>query len=721
MTPEQEAQLIKDRIRELRFELKRSPTQEEIQESIRQKPINFKTEGVTDLTDITTNPNRTVPVVGYREDPGDVSKYEPIQDDLTDEIMMLAQEVDAGDSNGLVQALNATKVDDPKPTFANDAEDLANQGSEVMKFNYLEGPVPYYYPITPLEQNVETSGSLTFDETNTLTQETPQQKRARINETRKTVLSKPGIVEKPEVVKAPSPISSISDMSTISENVDLLSQEGIPFEDVSETKKEIKRKGIVEVIAENVADVLIPESQKEPVPQDEDPQEVVQETIEQNQKIAKEQVKKAEDGEEVVTTEEGLVMPESGVLTSVTETTDPQEGVVETETIVEGAPAKSLAKTTLSKPPPQTQMVGWNELAKFLAAGDLNEEIVNKILDSPGYDMMFDKGIEKEKVDRINEEIKANNKRLDDVAKKKIKPFFGEKDTGRKFLAAIAAGMGAYASAMTGTKNFALEIINQAIETDLLKQKEQLERERLSILDQNKILQSRKAELYTVAQIQIKDAMAKAQSKTDSAKLAVTLEGIQQKQREAKADLGVEILKASTLTTQSQSNRYVPGFGTTQFTDETLVRNAVKEAQNFGQNETTIIEHSDGIRDVLKTTKGKTMAAIWYTPERQRLQYHLAEIANLYRQKILELGTQFTTFEGPFLEAIIKKDFNWRELAVGRVGRMVDNLEKGMNAKKKGIMKYHKFTPDNTDSLQESPPLDLTPGLQKVSTKDGPK
>jgi len=721
MTPEQEAQLIKDRIRELRFELKRSPTQEEIQESIRQKPINFKTEGVTDLTDITTNPNRTVPVVGYREDPGDVSKYEPIQDDLTDEIMMLAQEVDAGDSNGLVQALNATKADDPKPTFAKDAEDLANQGSEVMKFNYLEGPVPYYYPITPLEQNVETSGSLTFDETNTLTQETPQQKRARINETRKTVLSEPGLVEKPEVVKAPSPISLDSDMSTISENVDLLSQEGIPFEDVSETKKEIKRKGIVEVIAENVADVLIPESQKEPVPQDEDPQEVVQETIEQNQKIAKEQVKKAEDGEEVVTTGEGLVMPESRVLTSTTETVDPQEGVVETETIVEGAPAKSLTKTTLSKPPPQTQMVGWNELAKFLAAGDLNEEIVNKILDSPGYDMMFDKGIEKEKVDRINEEIKANNKRLDDVAKKKIKPFFGEKDTGRKFLAAIAAGMGAYASAMTGTKNFALEIINQAIETDLLKQKEQLERERLSILDQNKILQSRKAELYTVAQIQIKDAMAKAQSKADSAKLAVTLEGIQQKQREAKADLGVEILKASTLTTQSQSNRYVPGFGTTQFTDETLVRNAVKEAQKFGQNETTIIEHSNGIRDVLKTTKGKTMAAIWYTPERQRLQYHLAEIANLYRQKILELGTQFTTFEGPFLEAIIKKDFNWRELAVGRVGRMVDNLEKGMNAKKKGIMKYHKFTPDNTDSLQESPPLDLTPGLQKVSTKDGPK
>ena len=716
MTEAQKAQLMRDRIKELRFILKRKPTQEEIQESIRERPIDFTAVGVTDLTNIAQSPGRTVPVVQGSEEPGDV----PTNNNQILELAKTAQgDEKSGFFNVLEKIYSTSKTGSSSQSLPQDAEDLSNEGSEIMRFNYLEGPGGYY-PITPLKQNVGTSGSLTFDETDTLTQETPAQKRARINATRKTVLSDPGLVEKPEVVKAPSPISPISDMSTISENVDLLSKEGIPFKEISETKEETERKDIVQVIAENVAKVLTPESQKKPVPQDEDPQEVVQETIEQNQKIAKEQVKKAEDGEEVVTTGEGLVMPESRVLTSTTETVDPQEGVVETETIVEGAPAKSLTKTTLSKPPPQTQMVGWNELAKFLAAGDLNEEIVNKILDTPAYDMMFDEGIEKEKVDLINEEIKANNKRLDDVAKKKIKPFFGEKDTGRKFLAAIAAGMGAYASAMTGTKNFALEIINQAIETDLLKQKEQLERERLSILDQNKILQSRKAELYTVAQIQIKDAMAKAQSKTDSAKLAVTLEGIQQKQREAKADLGVEILKASTLTTQSQSNRYVPGFGTTQFTDETLVRNAVKEAQKFGQNETTIIEHSNGIRDVLKTTKGKTMAAIWMTPERQRLQYHLAEIANLYRQKILELGTQFTTFEGPFLEAIIKKDFNWRELAVGRVGRMVDNLEKGMNAKKKGIMKYHKFIPDNTDSLQESPPLDLTPGLQKVS-KDGSK
>ena len=82
---------------------------------------------------------------------------------------------------------------------------------------------------------------------------------------------------------------------------------------------------------------------------------------------------------------------------------------------------------------------------KTLEAGSLNKDIINAVLESPGYDMMFEQGVEKEKVDLINAEIKANNKRLDDVSKRKIKPFFGEKDTGRKILAAIAAGLGAYA------------------------------------------------------------------------------------------------------------------------------------------------------------------------------------------------------------------------------------------------------------------------------------
>jgi len=271
MTEEQEAKLMQDRIRELRFVLKRPPNNEEIQESIRQRPINYKNEGVTDLTDIAVNPNRTVPDIGFREDPGDVSKYDPMEDDLNDEIMNLVQQVDGGEQNGLAQALNATKADDPVTTFSRSPEDLADEGSEVMKFDYLENG---YHTITPLRQNVGPSGSLTFGPNDVITAETPDQKRDRINQTRKTVLSDPGLPE--ENVTAPRPVSEISDTSTVSESFDYLSAEGIPLEDVTETKEEVKRKNLAEVMVENFAEVINPDSEKQVVEQAEDPVELAQ-------------------------------------------------------------------------------------------------------------------------------------------------------------------------------------------------------------------------------------------------------------------------------------------------------------------------------------------------------------------------------------------------------------------------------------------------------------
>ena len=705
MTEEQEAKLMQDRIRELRFVLKRPPNNEEIQESIRQRPINYKNEGVTDLTDIAVNPNRTVPDIGFREDPGDVSKYDPMEDDLNDEIMNLVQQVDGGEQNGLAQALNATKADDPVTTFSRSPEDLADEGSEVMKFDYLENG---YHTITPLRQNVGPSGSLTFGPNDVITAETPDQKRDRINQTRKTVLSDPGLPE--ENVTAPRPVSEISDTSTVSESFDYLSAEGIPLEDVTETKEEVKRKNLAEVMAENVAEVINPDSEKQVVEQAEDPVELAQKTIAENEEIANQQ-----ENKEV---KDDLVMPESGVLTSV-DLEKPETRQIEKQ-VVDGAPARTLGKTALkttSSLPQDTEMVQLTDLMNSLSAGDLNKDIIDAVLESPGYDMMFEKGIEKEKVDLINAEITANNKRLSDVASKKIKPFFGEKDTGRKILAAIAAGLGAYASAMTGTKNFALEIINQTIETDLLKQKEQLERERLSILDQNKILESRKAELYTVAQIQIKDAMAKAASEDNKQKLLVTLEGINQRERQARTALGAEIIKVNATKKQSLNNRYVPGFGVTQYTDPTLYRDIVKEAHKAVRSETKIKTHMETARNILKGKdgRGKFFAAIPLSTERQRLQSALAEIANQYRQKELELGTQFTQFEGPFLDRIIDKEVRWKDLAFSRIEKMLNNLEIGLKAKRKGLMQSGRFIPTNAEESQTEPQLNLSPGTQEVS------
>jgi hypothetical protein len=708
MTPEQEAKLMQDRIQELRFVLKRPPTNEEIQESISRNPINYKNEGVTDLTDIAVNPNRTVPDIGFNEEPGDVRRYEPIQDDLNDEIMNLVQQVDGGEQNGLAQALNATKADDPVTTFSRSPEDLADEGSEVMKFDYLENG---YHTITPLPQNVGPSGSLTFGPNDVITAETPDQKRDRINQTRKTVLSDPGFPEKNDT--APKPVSKISDTSTVSQNFDYLSAEGIPPEDVSETKEEVKQKNLAEVMAENFAEVINPDSEKKVVDQAEDPVEMVQKTIAKNEEITKQQ-----EGKEVT---DDLVMPEDGVITSV-DSVSPESAEIETQ-VVDGAPAKPLGKTALkttSSLPQDTEMVQLTDLMNSLSAGDLNKDIIDAVLESPGYDMMFEKGIEKEKVDLINAEITANNKRLSDVASKKIKPFFGEKDTGRKILAAIAAGLGAYASAMTGTKNFALEIINQAIETDLLKQKEQLERERLSILDQNKILESRKAELYTVAQIQIKDAMAKAASEDNKQKLLVTLEGINQRERQARTALGAEIIKVNASRRKELENRTLYGVnpevnitGTTRFTGP-VGRENFKKAQIHNLSASKVETAIDDALRILgankpSNLKQKVKAVIPRTTERETLREAVALVANEYRQVVLNLGTQFTQFEGNFLQPIIDNNASTFAILFGTLETQLTQIKKRLREKTRDASVTFGFS----DPLQQTEPqLDINPGLK---------
>ena len=62
------------------------------------------------------------------------------------------------------------------------------------------------------------------------------------------------------------------------------------------------------------------------------------------------------------------------------------------------------------------------------------------------------------------------------------------KGTGSRILAAIAAGLGAYASAMSGTKNFALEIINNAISDDIDAQKSEIAQQGSVITEQRNLL-----------------------------------------------------------------------------------------------------------------------------------------------------------------------------------------------------------------------------------------
>ena len=126
-------------------------------------------------------------------------------------------------------------------------------------------------------------------------------------------------------------------------------------------------------------------------------------------------------------------------------------------------------------------------------------------------------------IKKIDKEIETNRLRLQKIGSGQIKPYFGKEDTGKKIMAAIAAGLGAYASAMTGTPNFALQIINDAIDRDLVVQKENLERQRLSIIDQNDYLQQQKADLLAYAGLELDRMSTIASTRNDALKDALDI------------------------------------------------------------------------------------------------------------------------------------------------------------------------------------------------------
>lgn len=126
-------------------------------------------------------------------------------------------------------------------------------------------------------------------------------------------------------------------------------------------------------------------------------------------------------------------------------------------------------------------------------------------------------------IQKIDREIEANRVRLQEISRGEIKPFFGKEDTGKKIMAAIAAGLGAYASAITGGPNSALQIINDAIDRDLAIQKENLERQRMAIIDQNDFLQQQKADLLAYAELELDRMSTIAGTKNDELKDEIAL------------------------------------------------------------------------------------------------------------------------------------------------------------------------------------------------------
>jgi murein DD-endopeptidase MepM/ murein hydrolase activator NlpD len=185
-------------------------------------------------------------------------------------------------------------------------------------------------------------------------------------------------------------------------------------------------------------------------------------------------------------------------------------------------PVIESTETTIEEPqgadleqelPQQISIQDINNLEKSGQITPKTKEAFDDYLEG-GFDFFGNTAV----IQKIDREIEANRVRLQEISRGEIKPFFGKEDTGKKIMAAIAAGLGAYASAITGGPNSALQIINDAIDRDLAVQKEKLERQRMAIIDQNDFLQQQKADLLAYAGLELDRMSTIAGTKNDALK-----------------------------------------------------------------------------------------------------------------------------------------------------------------------------------------------------------
>lgn len=329
--------------------------------------------------------------------------------------------------------------------------------------------------------------------------------------------------------------------------------------------------------------------------------------------------------------------------------------------------------------------------------------------------------ITRNEIRQLESRITDYNDRIQAIAEEKAKPFFGKEDTGRMFLAAIAAGLGAYAAAMTGTRNFALDTINQAIERDLQAQRESKDFRMRDLEQQRLLLLERRGELVQFARDQVASNVALAQNqgmaKQNLAKLEQAQQQLEQQQAKIQADYQLAAAKALVDVRNKQAEGYYPGFGFTPLRGEGQ-KIAVKAANEF---QTAEDKMKPRIEEALKLIQeNPTAIKTPGTAERARMTQLLDEVRLVYKNEVAKIGAAATKAEmDNFLDGVLpnfRAEATLGEAVFGTVGNKLRNFLKGMEQDRQYLIKRYGFSAGNQSAAGSEAPAKiegLTPGTSE--------
>ena len=326
------------------------------------------------------------------------------------------------------------------------------------------------------------------------------------------------------------------------------------------------------------------------------------------------------------------------------------------------------------------------------------QQVVDNFFDEGGY-TFFDESAElpfKADIDLIDERIKALDKRLNQISTEQIKPYFGKEDTGRKIFAAIAAGLGAYASAMSGTPNYAMQILNQAIDDDLERQKTEMAFKRQTINDQRLLLTEKRQELLTMAEMQLNKAATKATSAQQQQKLKIMLTEILLAKETNDQKLRMDLVSILQKRFQAQREGIVPNMGSKPGEDGVTpltgdARKAViKKAMgfNFIYNEANSTVRD--LQEILEENRLQALGPQALSATRSEVVQRMNNLKVMVAKQLYEFGAALTLNEEKLLDNVIA-DASRANISLGVTRNRLNTFMDILETKRKAIRDSGKF------------------------------
>lgn len=287
---------------------------------------------------------------------------------------------------------------------------------------------------------------------------------------------------------------------------------------------------------------------------------------------------------------------------------------------------------------------------------------------------------------QLSEDAERETKKIDDsiaeIAEEKIKPTF----TGfNKFLAVLGAAMGAYGSAMTGTPNFALQIMNRAIDADQEQFLASQEVRTKSLLEQRKAVLQRRSDLLQLglneADKMLKVAQLQQDNQLQIANMQGIIDGIENLAIKNKNEQTLTLIESlsrkaaatllrETAQTKDQREREIEGVTLKNGKGELIYMPAylaktsgegaeLRKTSGFGNQIQDVLNKLDALADETGNLPLSAMGPKFISDTRTKV----AALANELIIKLKDfygMGANFTKYEQELIQALTPTD-KWLE------------------------------------------------------------